>query len=831
MESYLKLEVDSYRKAASHIVEKPEIKSWILKGETGTGKTVNFPRELVLQGKKVFVCEPTRLAIYSAYGYLTGPKVIASDEFKSSIGTAVDSQKNYNNDKLTHISNFIRNETNTPDNKDTKLVFCINAHMEKIARLLVEYCRQNEGSKSINFCDVIIVDECHENRIEQEMIIRYFNEIYQSYPNIKMPTIIKMSATYDAPDNMIIFRQKLKPGEVDSLGNIVSNRYKTFVDTFFTNEFTTIMGRGMKKERLTKEARISNILSKVHEVVMQALEWSHKEWTSRGYELHGTFLVFLPSKSSITYAQRELEVRLKTSNLFNSYEVLVAHGSCSTEELNNLFLSSTKKIRIVLSTNIAESSITIPDVIFVIDTGLKRDATEGDKGTTTLTTTFISKKSVHQRASRTGRDTNGVALLMMTEDEYERLQENDLSDVVKLSIHKQLISIVSLGLNSFSFFSDLNIRDKITQGLNELCSYCCISKKTDYYEALDCGKFVIEIPLSVKSSIIVYKGYIKSLAEPKYNMFPEIVIATAIDYSQSIFKNNREVKSYPLMTILEPYMMLIREFQNAFPASNKLFAFCKKWSLEYDMFVESLKRMKETYNFVTRNPKILATPVMFQPNFVFRRLLNYAPSIYLSLKFLKGEYRDKRNNAFDVNYKYMKRSSDMEEKNHEIFAISLYKIPDSRNSNLKVNNFIPKEYYEPKKEDYFVLVNETPKYSSNKKKYKSSDEESSSEDEEDIKEREEIKKIMKNAKKPAKEEFSDSEEEEESEDEEETMRKLKEKLKKNKKLLKRDDDDDDFEIEEDYEAYGEDFMYSEYGSDEDDEYEIQAKQKKTHKKK
>jgi ATP-dependent RNA helicase DHX57 len=128
---------------------------------------------------------------------------------------------------------------------------------------------------------------------------------------------------------------------------------------------------------------------------------------SSALEGHGAILVFLPGSIEILKLQRQLAASVELRNALGKCqaEVLPLHGALSPAQQQAVFRTHSKDRRkIILSTNIAETSITIDDVTVVIDTGkMKEVQLHETSGITRLTETWVSQAAANQRRGRAGR--------------------------------------------------------------------------------------------------------------------------------------------------------------------------------------------------------------------------------------------------------------------------------------------------------------------------------------------------------------------------------------------------------------------------------------------
>lgn len=110
--------------------------------------------------------------------------------------------------------------------------------------------------------------------------------------------------------------------------------------------------------------------------------------------------------------------------------------------------------KIIVSTNIAESSVTIPGVVFVIDTMMQKTKFyDYDRNYELLVITPISKQSATQRAGRAGRIQNGECYRLCTEEDYEaKLFEHSLPEILRSNIADFIVKIKSLGVRDITSF-------------------------------------------------------------------------------------------------------------------------------------------------------------------------------------------------------------------------------------------------------------------------------------------------------------------------------------------------------------------------------------------
>ncbi len=161
-----------------------------------------------------------------------------------------------------------------------------------------------------------------------------------------------------------------------------------------------------------------------------------------GEQQAGDILVFLPGAAEIRRAMRECDGVAKRANLL----MLPLHGGLSPRE-QDLAVSPAAKRKLILATNVAESSITVEGVSAVIDSGLARYATHSPwSGLPTLHVGRVSKASAKQRAGRAGRTGPGRVLRLFTEEDYGRRVEHDAPEILRSDLSQLCLELRAMGI-------------------------------------------------------------------------------------------------------------------------------------------------------------------------------------------------------------------------------------------------------------------------------------------------------------------------------------------------------------------------------------------------
>uniref|UniRef100_A0A8C9PEX5 Putative ATP-dependent RNA helicase DHX57 n=1 Tax=Spermophilus dauricus TaxID=99837 RepID=A0A8C9PEX5_SPEDA len=177
------------------------------------------------------------------------------------------------------------------------------------------------------------------------------------------------------------------------------------------------------------------------------------EWIVNGKHSYppGAILVFLPGLAEI----KMLYEQLQSNSLFNNRRsnrcvIHPLHSSLSSEEQQAVFVKPPVGItKIIISTNIAETSITIDDVVYVIDSGKMKEKYDASKGMESLEDTFVSQANALQRKGRAGRVASGVCFHLFTSHHYNhQLLKQQLPEIQRVPLEQLCLRIKILEMFS-----------------------------------------------------------------------------------------------------------------------------------------------------------------------------------------------------------------------------------------------------------------------------------------------------------------------------------------------------------------------------------------------
>jgi ATP-dependent helicase HrpA len=275
---------------------------------------------------------------------------------------------------------------------------------------------ETQTDKFLNAYDTIIIDEAHERSLNIDFLLGYLRQLLPKRPDLK---IIITSATIDAERFALHFQDR--HGKPAPLIHVSGRTYP--VDVLY---------RSTQTEDDDEE--------KLEEAIADAVD----ELWLKG---PGDVLVFLPGEREIRETQDILRRRLKPGT-----EILPLFSRLSVQDQQKIFSGSSGR-RVVLSTNVAETSLTVPGIRYVVDTGLARLNRYSVKNKVQLLQIEkISQASANQRSGRCGRVQAGVCIRLYSEEDFKARSEFTDPEILRSSLAGVILRLSSLGLGRVQEF-------------------------------------------------------------------------------------------------------------------------------------------------------------------------------------------------------------------------------------------------------------------------------------------------------------------------------------------------------------------------------------------
>jgi ATP-dependent helicase HrpA len=312
--------------------------------------------------------------------------------------------------------------------------------------------------------DAIIIDEAHERSLTVDFLLGYLKQLMPRRPDLK---IIITSATID-PGSFSRHFDDAPIIEVSGRTYPVEVRYRPLVaeaapsgssrpsaDVSRPGDgFDTVAERPTQPTESVDRDPIEGINAAIDELAREGT---------------GDVLVFLSGEAEI----RDAEDAIRGRNLPFT-EVLPLYGRLSSADQHRVFQPSATagtRRRIVLATNVAETSLTVPGIKYVIDAGTARISRYSVRSKIQrLPIEAISQASANQRSGRSGRTSDGIAIRLYSEEDFLKRPEFTEPEILRTNLAAVILQMISLGLGDIASFPFLQAPDSrgIRDGLDLL---------------------------------------------------------------------------------------------------------------------------------------------------------------------------------------------------------------------------------------------------------------------------------------------------------------------------------------------------------------------------
>ena len=377
----------------------------IIAGETGSGKTTQLPK----------ICLDLGLGIDGLIGH-TQPRRIAARTVAERIADELDEELG------NTIGYQVRFTAQVAESTRVKVM--------TDGILLSELSRD----KLLRDYEVIIIDEAHERSLNIDFLLGYLREVLDRRPDLK---VIITSATID-PESFSAHFDDAPIISVEGRTFPVEVRYRPLGDEVADDD---VDGPGESGNYETGvEEQTDGIIAAVDELAAEA---------------PGDILVFLSGEREIRDTADALTDHLRRRPRMSNWEVVPLFARLSAGEQQKVFQAHSRP-RIVLATNVAETSLTVPGIKYVIDVGTARISRYSNRTRVQrLPIERISQASANQRKGRSGRTSDGICIRLYSEDDFESRPEFTDPEILRTNLASVILQMASLGFAS----SDQEILD------------------------------------------------------------------------------------------------------------------------------------------------------------------------------------------------------------------------------------------------------------------------------------------------------------------------------------------------------------------------------------
>ncbi|ORY52974.1 P-loop containing nucleoside triphosphate hydrolase protein [Rhizoclosmatium globosum] len=418
----------------------------IISGETGSGRGFTQIPQFLLEhaieqgrGSEVnIVC--------------TQPRRISATSIASRVSEELGDPSNFGTGALVGYSVRLDSKTSST----TRLTF------QTIGVLL----RQTESNPHLTGITHIVVDEVHERGLESDFLVLQLRRLLKVRPDLR---VILMSATADALKFSTYFEEYWAVGlagytidlgsefarridyrkknignvKVSGRGGNVANVSLEVDDSDDDDSYSHEASSGYSKttQETLKKMDFTRIDLDLVEMLIRHIVSKNVDENAHNESV----LVFLPGLAEI----RKLYDRLSSESIRDNHRskmlVLPLHSVLSASEQAAVFKPAPKGVRkVVLSTNIAETGVTIPDVVFVIDTCKAREVSYDQKrNISRLSDVFVSQANCRQRRGRAGRVKPGICYHLIPKDEFDLMLAHRPPEMLRLPLEELILRVLT----------------------------------------------------------------------------------------------------------------------------------------------------------------------------------------------------------------------------------------------------------------------------------------------------------------------------------------------------------------------------------------------------
>lgn len=468
----------------------------IVVAPTGTGKSLEIPaqcaewiREVIKETKEkpinltVIGTVPTRVAVNSLVKIQKMRPKMA--DYK--IGSAANSLIQYDS--------------------ETELVYSTTGHLnQKILHKL-------KMKKIIDFFKVLMLDEAHLRTMDTELLFKYVRYVKKKQQT-KFKTIIS-SATMDIPAIQ---------GQFPNAKTVVVEQKNLHVDIIYIGkDYNSVLDSKVKNADMVCVLALLNgvdpqVVAGKATFNVQALCARLKQLKKRS----GDVLVFQPGEGEIcNFIEKAEKLRMSGAYYVPGYSGL------PDEDLDMIIQKTPDgKQKIVVATNICESSVTVENVAFILDGMDEKLEYEPPSGVNTLKCVPISQSSADQRKGRTGRTCPGICVRMCSEANFARRPMSSPGEMDRVTLTAPILAIFDAGIDPYEMFEGIDA-DRLTGEISALRRRGLIETRTNTTPrgsctsetiVLEAGKFIRLLPISVKTGHFMYTAMKNTAAKYWYGI-------------------------------------------------------------------------------------------------------------------------------------------------------------------------------------------------------------------------------------------------------------------------------------------------------------------------
>jgi pre-mRNA-splicing factor ATP-dependent RNA helicase DHX16 len=505
----------------------------IVQGETGCGKTTQIPQYLHEAG----YTKTERKHGETKMVGCTQPRRVAAMSVAARVSQEVGSKLGYT------VGYSIRFEDCTSEG--TVIKYMTDGML----------LREILDDPTLSKYSVMIVDEAHERTLHTDILLTLLKDVTRARSDFRL---IISSATLDEQKFLQFFNH---PPVFRIKGRLFHVQHR-----FMSND---------------QKTPIANMIDSCRRTVMQI----HRT------DQPGDILVFLPGQEEIEELQKDLEKEVKRlGSEIRELLIRPIYANLPTDMQSKVFDPTPPGARkVVIATNIAETSITIDGIVFVVDPGFcKQNRFSSKTGMETLAVTRISKASADQRAGRAGRNRPGICFRLYTRDEFNtEFDENTQPEIQRLNLANVVLLLKTMKINDVINFEyvDRPPTEVLLFAIEQLTALGALDQQG---ELTHLGRRMAEFPLEPKMSkaLIVSESY--GCSEEVLTIMSMLSVNGSIFFKPKDQAVHAEASRKSFFSVTGDHMMFLKVYNNWAAAD-----YSQQWCFEKFIQYKSMCRARD----------------------------------------------------------------------------------------------------------------------------------------------------------------------------------------------------------------------------------------------